>query len=159
MSSLQETAPPFVAIAHRIVWATVATVDTSNRPRSRILHPIWDWDGDSLVGWIATGPTPVKVTNLAHSPFASVTYWDPNHDTVTAECRAELTMDDAIRRAVWARFAAAPEPLGYVPNSIPGWDSPTSPMFAVMRLDPWRLRVFPGSMLTGGGGQLLEWRA
>ena len=26
----------------RIVWCTVATVDTKGRPRSRILHPIWE---------------------------------------------------------------------------------------------------------------------
>ena len=35
----------FVAIAHRVVWATVATVDRRSRPRSRVLHPIWARDG------------------------------------------------------------------------------------------------------------------
>jgi hypothetical protein len=39
MSDLSSVAPAFVEMAHRIVWATVATVDSQGRPRSRILHP------------------------------------------------------------------------------------------------------------------------
>ena len=35
----------FVSIAHRVVWATVATVDRRARPRSRVLHPLWVRDG------------------------------------------------------------------------------------------------------------------
>ena len=32
---LSEVAPRFVEMAHRIVWASVATVDAKGRPRSR----------------------------------------------------------------------------------------------------------------------------
>ena len=39
MSALAVTAEAFVEMAHRIVWATVATVDDRDRLRSRILHP------------------------------------------------------------------------------------------------------------------------
>src|ERR687898_1685714 len=88
MTDLAAVAPAFVEMAHRIVWATVATVDPEERPRSRILHPIWEWDGESLTGWIGTGPTPVKRAHLDHSPYMSVNYWAPNHDTCVAECRA-----------------------------------------------------------------------
>ena len=77
LSSLEETAAAFVEMAHRIVWATVATVDGRGRPRGRILHPYWVWDGPSLVGWIATGPTPVKRAHLEASPFVSVTTGPP----------------------------------------------------------------------------------
>lgn len=55
MDELTDVAPPFVETAHRIVWATVATVGPDLRPRSRILHPIWEWDGEELTGWIAGG--------------------------------------------------------------------------------------------------------
>jgi hypothetical protein len=51
MNDLNEVAPAFVEMAHRIVWASVATVDAHRRPRSRILHPIWQWDGARLLGW------------------------------------------------------------------------------------------------------------
>jgi pyridoxamine 5'-phosphate oxidase-like protein len=74
MSELAIVAPAFVTMAHRIVWCTAATVDSQGRPRSRILHPYWIWDGDALVGWIATGPTPVKRAHLAHSPYVSLNY-------------------------------------------------------------------------------------
>lgn len=39
MDELNAVAPAFVEMAHRIVWASVATVDGQGRPRSRILHP------------------------------------------------------------------------------------------------------------------------
>lgn len=158
VSDLVTTAPAFVAMAHRVVWATVATVDEAGRPRSRILHPMWEWDGERLVGWIATGPTPVKRAHLDHSPYVSVTYWSPEHDTATAECAAEWVLDDAGRIAGWERFKAAPAPVGYDPAIIPPWvDGPTSDAFAILRLDPWRLRVFPGTVLLGQGGEVLTW--
>ena len=81
MGDLATVAPAFVGMAHATVWATVATVDRLARPRTRILHPIWEWDGSALVGWIATRPTPVKRVHIEHSPFLSITYWAPSHDT------------------------------------------------------------------------------
>ena len=27
------------------------------------------------------------------------------------------------------------------------------------RLEPWRLRLMPGSAMMGGGGEILSWRA
>ena len=158
MTDLATVAPAFVEMAHRIVWATVATVDRQSRPRSRILHPLWQWDGEALTGLIATGPTPVKRAALEHSPFVSVTYWTPTHDTATAECRATWIFDDDERRAVWSAFAAAPAPVGYDPAIVPVWvDGPTSPAFAALHLEPWRVRVFPGTILLGAGGELLSW--
>lgn len=72
MNELAAVAPAFVEMAHSIVWATVATVDSRGRPRSRILHPIWEWDGSHLAGWIGTGPTPAKRPPLEASPYSSV---------------------------------------------------------------------------------------
>ncbi|HEX5691851.1 MAG TPA: pyridoxamine 5'-phosphate oxidase family protein [Roseiflexaceae bacterium] len=159
MTELAETAPAFVEMAHRIVWCTVATVDAQGRPRSRILHPIWQWDGKQLVGWIGTSPTPSKRAHLEASPFASISYWAPSHDTCVAECRVTWGFDDETRTMVWELFRNGPPPVGYDPAIVPSWGSPTSDTFAVMRLDPWRLRVFPGTILLGQGGKLLTWRA
>lgn len=158
---LAAVAPAFVAMAHRIVWANVATVDPHGRPRSRVLHPLWVWDpaAGTLVGWVATSPTPAKRSHLAASPFVSVGYWAPDHDHCIAECRAELLDDDATRTWVWDAFTEAPAPVGYDPAIIPPWaGGPTSDAFAALRLDPWRLRVFPGSALLGQGGDVLTWR-
>ena len=152
-------APAFVEMAHRIVWCTAATVDDSGRPRSRILHPLWEWDGSTLTGWIATSPTPPKVTHLEHSPYISCNYWAPGHDTCVAECRASWAFDDETRTRVWDAFKNAPAPVGYDPAMIPVWTEPTAANFAALRLDPWRLRVFPGTVLLGQGGETLTWQA
>ncbi|MGF1470202.1 MAG: pyridoxamine 5'-phosphate oxidase family protein [Rubrobacteraceae bacterium] len=158
MNDLTETAPAFVEMAHRIVWCSAATVDTRGRPRSRILHPIWQWDGDQLVGWVGTGPTPVKRAHVDATPYMSLSYWAPTHDTCVADCRVSWAFDDETRTMVWDLFAGAPEPVGYDPTIIPGWDSPVSEAFAALRLEPWRLRVFPGSLVMGQGGEILDWR-
>lgn len=160
MSALGAVAPAFVEMAHRIVWATVATVAPTGRPHTRILHPIWEWDGESLVGWIATGPTPVKRRDLDHQPIVSVNYWAPSHDTCRAECAAAWHFDDDTRVRVWNAFKNAPAPVGYDPAIIPPWaGGPTSDAFAVLRLDPIALRVYPGTLLVGGSGELLTWHA
>jgi hypothetical protein len=159
MGSLAEVAPPFIAMAHRIVWATVATVDTHGRPRSRILHPIWEWDGTTLRGWIATSPMSVKAKHLARTPVMSLTYWHPNHDTCTARCRIAWDDTPAGGEALWQRFSDAPAPLGYVPSMIPGWDSPSAPAFGVLQLEPFAIRVLEGSRMMGGDGKAFEWRA
>lgn len=159
MNTLQETAPAFVTMAHQIVWCSVATVDGQARPRTRILHPIWQWDGEQLVGWIATSPTAVKRAHLEASPYVSCSYWTPTHDTCVADCRAMWCFDDETRTIVWNLFLNGPEPVGYNPAIVPAWTSPTVEAFAVLRLEPWRLRVFPGTVLLGQGGQVWQWRA
>ena len=158
MNELAEVAPAFLEMAHRIVWCSAATVDVQGRPRSRILHPLWQWDGRQLVGWVATSPTPIKRAHLETHPYMSMNYWSPSHDTCVADCRAQLALDDDTRTIVWNLFVHAPPPVGYDPAIVPAWKSPTSEAFAVLRLEPWRLRVFPGSVLLGQGGQVLNWR-
>jgi hypothetical protein len=157
MNTLSEIAPAFIEMAHSIVWCSVATVDSQNRPRSRVLHPIWHWDGDSLVGWIATGPTPTKRANLKHSAYVSLNYWSPSQDTCVAECDSTWLFGDADRKMVWDTFMNTPAPVGYDPSVIPGWEQPTDDSFAALKLDPWRLRVFPGTVLLGQGGEVLSW--
>jgi len=124
-----------------------------------VLHPIWEWDGTALTGWIATSPLSPKAADLAAQPAVSLTYWDPSHDTCTAGCLTEWETTDEQRAAGWARFVNAPPPVGYDPAIIPGWDDPSSPGFGILRLTPTRLRVMPGPLMLKGEGQLLIWRA
>ncbi len=88
----------------------------------------------------------------------SLNYWTTTHDTCTAECRAELVFDDETRMRVWNLFKDGPKPVGYDPAIVPGWGGPTSENFVAVRLEPWRLRVFPGTVLLGQGGQVLTWQ-
>jgi hypothetical protein len=130
----------FIAVAHRIVWCTVATVDRRGRPRSRVLHPYWEPTPDGLVGWVTTRPTPLKVAHLEHSPYVSCSYWDPAHDTAVAECHAEWVEDLETKERVWELFRRAPEPLGHDPGTI--WpDGPGTDDAGVLKLTPWRVKV------------------
>ncbi len=107
---LSSVAPAFVEMAHRIVWCSAATVDRAGRPRSRVLHPVWEWDGTDLRGWIATSPLSPKHDDLEVTPFISLNYWASNHDTCLAECAATWTLDDESRVAGWDRIKNAPRP-------------------------------------------------
>jgi hypothetical protein len=157
--TLTNVAPAFVDMAHRIVWATAATINTAGQPSTRILHPVWEWDGSALTGWIATSPLSTKAKHLAKVSLVSLNYWHPNHDTCTATCATTWELSDEQRHQGWTRFAEAPAPVGYNPSIVPGWDSPETPAFGILRLDPISLRVMDGSRMIGGPGRLLTWRA
>jgi len=150
MSTLNEVAPKFLAMAHQIVWCTVATVDPKGRPRSRILHPIWEWDGTELTGWIATGKTPIKLADINQSAHASCNYWTPAQDTCVAECAAEWVEGASLKHHVWDSYVNGPEPVGYNPAMIPGWENADSESFDALKLTPYRLRVMPGESLMNG---------
>ncbi|MFG1795934.1 pyridoxamine 5'-phosphate oxidase family protein [Nocardia sp. NPDC049149] len=160
MTELGDIAPAFVAMAHDIVWCTVSTTDTAGRARSRILHPIWEWDGQELTGWIVTSKTPAKRAHLAHSPYAACNYWAPSHDTCLADCAADWIEELETKKRVWELFRTTPEPLGYDPAGIgvPGWTGPEAPGVSMLRLRPWRLRVLVGKDMLRGL-PATNWRA
>jgi hypothetical protein len=54
MRALSAVAPAYVQMAHRIAWCTAATVDPSVAPRTRVLQPIWEFDGE-LLTWKKSG--------------------------------------------------------------------------------------------------------
>jgi hypothetical protein len=158
MSEFNDTAKAFVQMAHEIVWCSVATIDKKGRPRSRVLHPIWELKGEDLIGWIATGPTPIKKAHLNVSAYVSCNYWASNQDTCVAECHASWVEDLEGKQNIWDKFVNGPAPVGYDPSIIPGWESAGSENFAGLRLDPWRLRVMPGSVMMSGSGTVLTWK-
>jgi len=157
MHELETIAPAFVKMAHRIVWTAVATTDHLGRPRTRVLHPLWEWNGSTLTGWIATSPLSPKAAHLAAMPSVSMTYWAPNQDTCTADCDTSWDDTPELRVEGWNRFKNGPAPVGYDPALIPSWTAPDNPGFGVLRLLPRRLRLMPGSLMTGGTGEMMTW--
>jgi len=128
----------FVEVAHRIVWCTMATVDPLGRPRSRVVHPVWERDESGITGWVVSRRTPLRQTHLRHSGYVSCSYWDPQHDVAVAECAADWLTDPAERARVWEFLASPPPPLGWDPISIfPG--GPQDEAAGIIRLTPWRL--------------------
>ena len=145
MTEFADLADKFKAITERIVWCTVATVDTQGRPRSRILHPIWE----GSTGWIATGRQSHKAKHLAANPYVSLSYWDPQHEQTMIECRAEWQDDAATKARIWDLLKTTPEPVGYDPAAF--WQAgPTDPTFGVLKLTPWRLEVWSLAAMAQG---------
>jgi hypothetical protein len=95
VASFADIEDGFIERVHAVVWCTAATVDTRNRPRSRVWHPIWE----GKTGRIATNRNALKTKHLARNPYLSLSYlgyrdvWNP----VYVDCRAEW--DDTRRRA------------------------------------------------------------
>lgn len=128
----------------RTAWCSVATVDSRSRPRSRILHPVWQ----GATGWIATRPTSHKAKHLAANPYVSLAYVADIAKPVYVDARAEWVDDADTKRRVWDVIATAPQPMGYDPAPI--FQSPDSDKFGVLKLTPWRIEVynFPASTLV-----------
>ncbi|QKW39997.1 pyridoxamine 5'-phosphate oxidase [Actinomadura sp. NAK00032] len=134
----------FVAVAHRVVWCSLATVDRLGRPRSRVVHPYWELTGDDLTGWAFTRPASPKVAHIGHRPYVSCSYWDPAQEVAVAECAAEFAGDAGTRRKVWDLFEAAEHPLGFDPRVL-GAAGPLDEQITVLKMTPWRLSTLNGS--------------
>jgi general stress protein 26 len=154
VTSFAEIEKEFMARIARIVWCTVATVDRRGRPRTRILHPIWE----GTTGWIATGRHSHKAKHLEQNPWISCSYWDQQHQQVYADCRAEWIDDLDERRRIWELYKSTPPPLGYDPAMI--WRDPAGPAsddFGILKLTPWRIELYGLSDLATGAESLV-WR-
>ena len=134
----------FEARVNKIVWCNVATVNAQGRPRSRILHPIWE----GAIGWITTRPTSYKAADLAKNPYVSLAYVADIAKPVYVDCKAEWIDDLAEKQRVWNLVKNAPAPIGFDPEPI--YKSASDPSFGLLKLTPWRLEVysFPGDSLV-----------
>jgi uncharacterized pyridoxamine 5'-phosphate oxidase family protein len=143
----------FIKRVHTMVWCSVATIDSQNRPRSRVLHPIWE----GKTGWISTHRDSYKQKHLAKNPYVSLAYITEIHRPVYVDCKAEWVDDLEQKRHVWNLFKAAPPPLGYDPATE---YKDIELDFGVLKLTPWRIDLvsFPaenyekGTQVWRGGG-------
>ena len=103
-----------------------------------------------------TGRDSFKAKHLAKNPNVAVSYWDPQHENVYAECRSEWADDLPTKQRIWDLFKATPEPYGYDPKLFfPAVDSPA---FGVMKLLPRRIELSSLSDLPAGRAPKV-WRA
>jgi uncharacterized pyridoxamine 5'-phosphate oxidase family protein len=128
----------FLRLMTETVWCTVTTVDARGRPRSRILHPIFEVREGLPVGWVVTGRTPVKVGHLAANPHVACSYWSPAQSTLIVDCVASWVEDLETKQHVFDLFHTTPPPVGYDLSAI---GAAESELFTPLRLDPWRVQV------------------
>jgi uncharacterized pyridoxamine 5'-phosphate oxidase family protein len=149
VASFDDIEEEFTQRVRALVLCTAATVDTRDRPRSRVWHPIWE----GKTGRIATNRDTLKTRHLSRNPYLSLSYldhadpWRP----VYVDCRAEWDDTPEGKRRAWETYVAAPEPVGYDPAGI--WGTVENPEFGVLMLRPWRVE------LVDGPGESRVWRA
>jgi hypothetical protein len=132
---LDEILDEFVARAHRMVWAVMATVDPQGRPRTRVVHPVWE----GAVGWVTVRPKSPKAAHLAANRFVSIAYGSEPVSPAYADCIADWVTDPAERRRVWSYIAGLEPPAGFDPGTM--FPGPDDQGFGLLRLDPWRVRL------------------
>ncbi|MGQ4268794.1 pyridoxamine 5'-phosphate oxidase family protein [Nocardiopsis changdeensis] len=139
----------FDAVVGSVNYATMVTVDAKGRPRTRVLIPVWETEGDEPRGWLATYRTPVKAAHLANNPHVTFSYWNPTQNTASVDATAAWTEDPADRRRVWDLYRyGSPPGAGYDPSGF--WKGPDDPELSVLRVDPWRVQVLRGRDLVTG---------
>ena len=66
VSSFVEIEANFIERAHRMVWCDMATVGPNGRPRTRIVHPVWEGDTACMTS-LRVGPKPTTSTAIPSS--------------------------------------------------------------------------------------------
>lgn len=135
-----------------MIWCNVATVDTQGRPRSRILHPLWE----GSTGWILTHRDSYKSRDLAHNPYVSLAYIQNVMNPVYVDCLTSWENDLAVKQRIWDWVKNTPEPLGFDPAH--DFERPDNPRFGLLKLTPWRIALVSFPAPSHHEGQRI-WRS
>ena len=147
VTTFAEIAEEFLARVTRAVYCNMATVDRQGRPRSRMLHPIWE----GPIGWSISWPASHKAKHLAHTPYVSLAYIQEKEKPVYVDCRAEWIEDEAEQWRIWALHQQIPPPLGFDPE--PHYGDIQHHYFGLLKFTPWRIEL--GNLY----GEPVVWRA
>ena len=136
----------FMNRAQQAVYCNVATIDRKGRPRSRIMHVVWD----GPIGWVITDPKSHKIKHLVHNPYVSLAYVMEPYKPVYIECTAEWITDPIEMLRVWDLHKTIPPPLGFDPT--PHYGTIEHKFFGLLQFMPWRIE------LAELGKESLIWR-
>jgi general stress protein 26 len=136
----------FLARISRVIYCTMATVDRHNRPRLRLMHPIWE----GPIGWVISWPESHKARHLARNPAVSLAYMPDRNTPVYVEAAAGWVDSDEEKQRVWNLHRTTLPPIGFDPE--PHYGSIAHPYFGVLKILPWRIE------LANLGGESLIWR-
>ncbi len=116
-----------------MVWCNMATLDTKNRPRSRIVHPIWE----GSTGWASARPHSLKAKHLSHNAYVSLAYISNITRPVYVDCKAQWEDDPAKKEHVWELFRSSAPPVGFDLGNI--FAGVNDSEFGVLKFTPWRI--------------------
>ncbi len=136
----------FTARVSQAVYCAMATVDHRNRPRMRIMHPIWD----GPIGWVISWPESHKARHLQHNRSVALAYFQDKEKPVYVDGSAEWVDAAEEKQRIWNLHKTTPPPLGFDPQ--PHYGSIEHPYYGLLRITPWRIEL--GNL----GGQPMIWR-
>jgi general stress protein 26 len=152
----EEIREDFLDRVHRMIFCAATTIDSQGRPRSRILHPIWDGN----TGWISTDPRSLKARHLKDRPYMSLAYINDSAKPVYVDCVASFSEDPAEKQRAWNLYLNAEPPLGFDPAQVYGsidQPNPGGPVFGALKLAPYRILLYqfpvPSTIWTPEPGQ------
>ena len=137
IADFSEIEEKFLDYVNNYVYCNLATVDSQNRPRSRIMHPVWE----RSTGWVISWHKTLKFKHIANNPHVSLAYFchDFNHP-VYVECKAEHETDRDEMWRVWEYFKVARKPMGFDPE--PQFGDIDHHQFGLLKLIPWRIELY-----------------
>jgi general stress protein 26 len=138
VTTFEDLRADFMRRVSSAVYCSMATVDSAGRPRSRILHPIWDGP-DAPIGWVISWPESHKAKHLRANPYVSLAYIQDKDKPVYVDCHAEWINDEDEQRRIWALHKSTPPPLGFDPE--PHYGDIHHRYFGLLRFTPWRIEL------------------
>lgn len=147
VATFAELQGEFMARVSQAVYCTLATVDRRNRPRLRIMHPVWD----GPIGWVISWPASHKAKHLAHNSAVALAYMAEKEKPVYVDGVAAWEERNEEKWRVWELHRRTPAPLGFDPE--PHYGNIDHPYFGLLRITPWRVE------LANLYGEPVIWRA
>jgi Pyridoxamine 5'-phosphate oxidase len=136
----------FMKRIQEAVYCSMATIDRRGRPRSRIMHPIWD----GSIGWVISWPESHKAKHLEDNPYVSLAYIYDKNKPVYVDALAEWIDAEGEKHRIWELHRMTPPPLGFDPQ--PHYGSIHHKYYGLLRLTPWRIEL--GDLQSGS----IVWR-
>src|SRR5215216_4260747 len=133
VARFEEIQAEFMDRAQQAVYCNVATVDRKGRPRSRVMHLVWE----GPMGWVITWPESHKAKHLASNPYVSLAYVNNPMKPVYIECKATWVKDRDEKRRIWDLHKTTPSPLGFDPAAHYG--TIENKYYGLLHFMPWRV--------------------
>ena len=147
VSTFADMQQEFIERIQTAVYCNLATIDRQGRPRSRIMHPVWD----GPIGWVISWPKSHKAKHLEHNPYVSLSYIQDQNQPVYVDAKAEWIHDTDEKHRIWKLHQTTPPPLGFDPQLH--YDTIEHQYFGLLRFTPWRIEL--GDLL----GESIIWRS
>ena len=132
-TTFEDIQSQFMERVQSAVYCNVATVDSRGRPRSRVMHLVWE----GSTGWVVTDPASYKTKHLAANPHVSLAYLSDPLKPVYIEATAEWITQTEEQLRVWELYKVIP--LGF--DLTPHYGTIEHKLFGLLRFTPWRIEL------------------